>query len=59
MKPMAEVDAERRAAILAGAALIPKGSCHYCGWDVPKPALWCASACAHDFHAEKAELLKS
>lgn len=57
MRPYAEIAAARKAAILAHAPLIPKGECHCCGWELPKPALWCATQCALDYEAEKAELL--
>lgn len=57
MRPYAEIKAARQAAILARAPLIPKDRCHCCDWPVPKSALWCATACAQDYEAEKAELL--
>lgn len=54
----AEQDAARRAAILAGAPIIPKGECHYCGWDrLPKGGLWCCADCASSYEAERRDLL--
>lgn len=56
-KPQAQIDADRQNFILARKQLIPTGCCNFCGWIVPKLALWCSSGCAQDFAAEKAELL--
>lgn len=53
----AEIDAARKAAILARAPLIPKGTCHGCGFKIPKLALWCSSSCATDYEREKTALL--
>ena len=50
--PQSEVDAARTAAILARSPLIPKCTCHYCGWDVPRGALWCEYSCAQEYEAE-------
>lgn len=53
----AEISAARREAILTGAAIIPKGACHMCAWEkIPARALWCSSACAADYEAERKEL---
>jgi hypothetical protein len=57
MKTLAEIDAERQAAILAHAPLLPKRACHYCAWEVPRLALWCCAKCAQSYEKEKSELL--
>lgn len=54
----AEIDATRRQAILANAPLYPKEACHYCGWKVPRLALWCSSPCAQEYAKERADLDK-
>jgi hypothetical protein len=56
-RPYVEIAAERRAAILAGARLIPKSCCHFCAYAVPRGALWCSTLCAQDFEAERKDLL--
>lgn len=54
----AEQDAARRAAILAGAPIIPKGECHYCGYQrIPKRDLWCSADCCREYEEEKRDLL--
>lgn len=54
-----EIDAARRAAILARTKLIPKGACHFCGYRLhAKGALWCATDCATEYEKERAELLE-
>ena len=57
MKPIAQVDSERRAAILARAPIIPKGACHYCAWPFQGKELWCCSDCHSQYEAEKAAIL--
>ena len=58
-KPYSEVKADRQAAILAGEKVgIPKGICHFCHWELPKPALYCSADCAHGYMVERAELLR-
>lgn len=56
-RPYAEIAAERRVAILAGAKLIPKSCCHFCAYAVPKGALYCSGTCAADYQAERKDLL--
>lgn len=58
-KPYSEIAAERRAAILAGAKLIPKSCCHFCAYAVPRGALWCSGVCAADYEAERKDLTGS
>lgn len=54
----AEIDAARRAAILAREKLVPKGCCHFCGYRLgARGELWCAQACADDYAEERTELL--
>lgn len=53
----ADIAAARKAAILSGAPIHPKGTCHMCDFHVEPKALWCSTLCAQEFHAEKAELL--
>lgn len=54
----AEIDAARRAAILARAKPIPKGCCHFCGFRLgAKGSLWCATDCAAEYEKERADLL--
>lgn len=54
----AQISAARKAAILAGAPLIPKGECHMCAWkNIPPRALWCSTCCAKDYEAERKDLL--
>jgi hypothetical protein len=57
MKTLPEIDAERRAAILAHAPLLPKRACHYCAEPLGKGALWCATSCAQSYEAERDQLL--
>jgi hypothetical protein len=57
MKTLAEIDAERQAAILARAPLLPKQACHYCAEPLGKGALWCAYSCAQSYEAERDQLL--
>lgn len=52
-KPMAQIDAERRAFILAKKQPMPKGECNYCGHKVPPLAIWCSGSCAREFDSEK------
>lgn len=52
----AEIDAARKAAILAHAPLYPKMTCHCCGTKVPKLAIWCSGGCAREYAAEKEAL---
>lgn len=55
----AEVDATRRAEILARAKLVPKGCCHFCGYRLgAKGALWCATDCAFEYEKERVDLLE-
>jgi hypothetical protein len=55
----AEVDANRRAEILARAKLVPKGCCHFCGYRLgTKGALWCATDCAVEYEKERVDLLE-
>lgn len=55
----AEIDAARRAAILARSKLIPKGACHFCGYKLhAKGALWCATDCATEYEKERVDLLE-
>jgi hypothetical protein len=56
-RPYAQIAAERRAAILAGAKLIPKSCCHFCAYAVPKGALFCSGCCGADYQAELKDLL--
>jgi hypothetical protein len=57
MSKLAAIDAARRAAILAGAPVVPKGTCHFCGYDrIPKRALWCCADCVKSYEAEKRSL---
>lgn len=56
MKPYAQIAAERRQAILDRKQLVPNGTCHYCGYAVPKLAHWCGTPCAQDYAAEKEAL---
>lgn len=56
-RPYALVDAERKAAILAGKpSNVPKGECHMCGWRLAPGGLWCSTQCATDYAAERKEL---
>lgn len=59
MKPQAQIDAERREFILSKKQLVPNGTCHFCGFSVPKLAHWCSSYCAKQYDAEKAGLLQT
>jgi|GEM_PF-6256638 len=43
---------EDRDAQRARGALIPNGSCHFCGYKVPPKAHWCSGECAQDHAAE-------
>lgn len=52
----AAVTAQRRADIKAGKPLLPKQACHFCGYSVPRLALWCSSECAVSHANERAEL---
>lgn len=54
----AEIDAARRAAILAGAKLYPKGACRYDGHRLGKGALWCAKDCADQYEKERVDLME-
>ena len=55
----AEIDAARRAAILARTKLVPKGCCHFCGYRLSaKGALWCATDCATEYEKERVELVE-
>lgn len=49
----ATVAAKRRADIIAGRNLLPSMACHYCGTHIGKGALWCSTACAEDYAAER------
>jgi hypothetical protein len=49
----ATVAATRRADILAGRALVPKGTCHFCGCVVGRGPLWCSTGCAQEYTAER------
>jgi hypothetical protein len=54
-----KVDAARRAAILARAPLVAKGTCHYCDVRVgTRGALWCAAWCAGEYEKERVDLLE-
>lgn len=53
-RPYSEIVATRRAAIVAGEKLIPKGACFFCAWELPKPALYCSADCAQGYQAELA-----
>jgi len=52
----AEIAAKRSASILAGAKQIPTGACHFCGYALPKPALYCCADCSKEFQKERAAL---
>lgn len=56
-RPYADIAARRKAAILAGAPIIPKGACHYCDWRLAPRGLWCCVSCCEEYEAEKKELL--
>jgi hypothetical protein len=51
-----DIAAARRAAIMAGAKIIPKGECHFCAWPFQAKELWCCSECATCYETERAEL---
>lgn len=57
-KTMAQIDAEREQQILSRKPLAPKGTCNYCGFSVPKLALWCSSPCANLYAEEKERLIR-
>jgi hypothetical protein len=55
----AEIDAARRAAILARVKLVPKGCCHFCAYRLhAKGALWCSTDCATEYEKERVDLLE-
>jgi len=58
MSSAAKIDSARRAAILARVILIPKGCCHFCGYQLGKGALWCSTGCATDYERERIDLLE-
>lgn len=47
-----EIAEHRQAGIRAGVKVYAKGHCHFCGYSVPKGALYCCGACAADFACE-------
>jgi hypothetical protein len=54
-----EIDAARRAAILARTKLIPKGACHFCAYRLhAKGALWCSTDCATEYEKERIDLVE-
>lgn len=57
-RTLADIDAARRAGILAGKPPAPKNECNYCGYHVPPRALWCSTGCAQEFEKEKRELAR-
>lgn len=55
----AEIDAARRAAILARVKPAPKGCCHFCEYRVDaRGALWCSTDCATEYEKERVDLLE-
>ena len=56
-KTKEQIDAERRESILKKKRIVPNGSCHYCGFTVPKLAHWCCSECANLYAEEKERLV--
>lgn len=52
----ADIIAARTAAILAGAKIYPKGECHMCAWPFQHKELYCSTACAQDYEAERSRL---
>ena len=58
-RPYEEIVKARQASILAGEKVgIPKGTCYFCAWSLPKPALYCSGECAQSYMVERADLLK-
>lgn len=55
-KTYEDIERDRRAAIIARKQLIPKCRCHYCDYEVPKLALWCATECAKLYEEEKRQV---
>lgn len=55
----AEIDAARRADILARVKPAPKGCCHFCGYRVDaRGALWCSTDCATEYEKERVDLVE-
>lgn len=55
-RPYAEIAEKRRADILAGAKIHPKGACWYCAWPFQAKELYCSADCAQSYEAERVEL---
>lgn len=49
--------AARTAEILAARPLVARCECPMCGWALGRGALWCSTACADDYAAERARLI--
>lgn len=52
----AAVATKRRDDIVSGRALVPAGACHYCGFNIGRGQLWCSTACAMDYDAERKKI---